>query len=201
MWCRIDRLFIWEQRAQWEVWVVSRTTLIARFMGPTWGPSESDRTQVGPMWAPWTLLSGKVAPIWTKEPYFLVSWWSSTRKVFCTKSKHNCRWLYEFNRYCLNKLDHNSIHTFNSCTNCFRAVHESYVLFISTIGFPTQHDQHCNKKSITTLFFSFYFKVYSKCHILGTDTKPDNDRSFLYDIILIYKQWYLHQQPLCRKIS
>ena len=33
-------------------------TLIARFMGPTWGPSGSGRTQVGPMLAPWTLLSG-----------------------------------------------------------------------------------------------------------------------------------------------
>ena len=29
------------------------TTLIARFMGPTWGPSGADRTQVGPMLAPW----------------------------------------------------------------------------------------------------------------------------------------------------
>ena len=27
-------------------------TLIVRFMGPTWGPSEADRTQVGPMLAP-----------------------------------------------------------------------------------------------------------------------------------------------------
>ena len=33
-------------------------TLIARFMGPTWGPSGADRTQVGPMLASWTLLSG-----------------------------------------------------------------------------------------------------------------------------------------------
>ena len=33
-------------------------TLIARFMGPTWGPSGANRTQVGPMLAPWTLLSG-----------------------------------------------------------------------------------------------------------------------------------------------
>ena len=32
--------------------------LIARFMGPTWGPSGADRTQVGPTMAPWTLLSG-----------------------------------------------------------------------------------------------------------------------------------------------
>ena len=35
-----------------------RHTLIARFMGPTWGPSGADGTQVGPMLAPWTLLSG-----------------------------------------------------------------------------------------------------------------------------------------------
>ena len=34
------------------------TALIARFMGPTWGPSGVDRTQVGPMLAPWTLISG-----------------------------------------------------------------------------------------------------------------------------------------------
>ena len=33
-------------------------TLIARFVGPTWGPSGADRTQVGPILAPWTLLSG-----------------------------------------------------------------------------------------------------------------------------------------------
>ena len=31
---------------------------IARFMGPTRGPSGADRTQVGPMLAPWALLSG-----------------------------------------------------------------------------------------------------------------------------------------------
>ena len=31
--------------------------LIARFMGPTWGPSGADRTPVGPMLVPWTLQS------------------------------------------------------------------------------------------------------------------------------------------------
>ena len=36
----------------------NKNTLIAGFMGPTWGPSGADRTQVGPMLAPWTLLSG-----------------------------------------------------------------------------------------------------------------------------------------------
>ena len=35
-----------------------RKSLLERFMGPTWGPSGADRTQVGPMLAVWTLLSG-----------------------------------------------------------------------------------------------------------------------------------------------
>ena len=37
----------------------SKPTLIARFMGPTWGPPGADRTQVGLMLAPWSLLSGQ----------------------------------------------------------------------------------------------------------------------------------------------
>ena len=41
-----------------HVRTVLRLSLIARFMGPTWGPSGAGRTQVGPMLAPWTLLSG-----------------------------------------------------------------------------------------------------------------------------------------------
>ena len=41
-------------------WLVARIllSLIARFMGPTWGPSGDDRTQGGSMLAPSTLLSG-----------------------------------------------------------------------------------------------------------------------------------------------
>ena len=37
---------------------LSENTLMARFLGPTWGLSGADRTQIGPMLAPWTLLSG-----------------------------------------------------------------------------------------------------------------------------------------------
>ena len=50
---------------KWEYsWITSLIpTLIARFMGPTWGPSGADRTQVGPMLAPWTLLSGKTTDV------------------------------------------------------------------------------------------------------------------------------------------
>ena len=42
--------------------LVIRDTLIARFIGTTWGPSGADRTQVGPMLAPWTLWSGYILP-------------------------------------------------------------------------------------------------------------------------------------------
>ena len=37
---------------------VDISPLIARFVGPTWGPHVADRVQVRPMFAPWTLLSG-----------------------------------------------------------------------------------------------------------------------------------------------
>ena len=46
------------------------STLIARFMGPTWGPSGADRTQVGPMLVPWTLLS---AHGWDPVHWFLLN--------------------------------------------------------------------------------------------------------------------------------
>ena len=38
--------------------ILGMPSLIARFMGPTMGPSGADMTQVGPMLAPWTSLSG-----------------------------------------------------------------------------------------------------------------------------------------------
>ena len=38
-----------------RTWLI---TMRARFVGPTWGPSGTDRTRVGPMLAPGNLLSG-----------------------------------------------------------------------------------------------------------------------------------------------
>ena len=37
---------------------LTKVSLIARFMGPTWGLPGARRTQVRPMLVPWTLLSG-----------------------------------------------------------------------------------------------------------------------------------------------
>ena len=49
----------------WSGRTRSMPSLIARFMGPTWGPVGAGSTQVGPMLAPWTLLSVMVADVWT----------------------------------------------------------------------------------------------------------------------------------------
>ena len=51
-----------ETRIFHESWINTMVTLIASFMGPTWGPSVADRTQVGPMLAPWTLPSEYECP-------------------------------------------------------------------------------------------------------------------------------------------
>ena len=42
-------------------WRTQDTSLIARFIGPTGGPSKADRSQVGAMVTPWTLLSGTLS--------------------------------------------------------------------------------------------------------------------------------------------
>ena len=52
-------------------------------MGPTWGPSGADRTQVGPMLAPWTLLSGVHAKVIAASPIkFPVNTWDNHVFVF-----------------------------------------------------------------------------------------------------------------------
>ena len=50
------------------------SSLIARFMGPTWGLPGADRTEVGPLLVPWTLLFGMslshfVPFVVTNKPY------------------------------------------------------------------------------------------------------------------------------------
>ena len=47
----------WYSPVDGPTWV-GWNSLVARFMGPTWGQSGADRIQVGPMLALWTLLYG-----------------------------------------------------------------------------------------------------------------------------------------------
>ena len=51
-----------------------KSSLIARFMGQTWGPSGADRTQVGPMLVPWTLSSGIISRAGTSNYIPQILW-------------------------------------------------------------------------------------------------------------------------------
>ena len=53
--------------------IIWASSLIATFMGPTWGPSGADRTQVGLMLAQWTLPSGIVFQITNNSTVLLNS--------------------------------------------------------------------------------------------------------------------------------
>ena len=48
-------------RANW-IKMTQKQSQIAKFMGPTWGPTGSSRPQMGPMLTPWTLLLGSSHP-------------------------------------------------------------------------------------------------------------------------------------------
>ena len=66
--CRYDNPRCHQRRQSWHLdnsrvyrcmsHQIFTLTLIAKFMGPTWGPPGSFWPQMGPMLAPWTLLSG-----------------------------------------------------------------------------------------------------------------------------------------------
>ena len=63
----------------------AKTSQIATFMGPTWGPPGSCRPQMGPVFGPWTLLSGVFIPsrnmsCWPNDTG--VSWWRHPMETF-----------------------------------------------------------------------------------------------------------------------
>ena len=88
---------------QWHHWLIFvfkqhfRLYLIARFMGPKWGPSGADKTQVGPMFTPWTLLSGIMKFVywfvgWPKESFCnLVTYCSIDAMEEMAKTEHICQ--------------------------------------------------------------------------------------------------------------
>ena len=94
---------------QWTRCIYFLHTLIARFMGPTWGPSGADRTQVGPMLAPWTLPSGYLFQIclttniiyeqtWIYR-YPLMCAWSCIVTVSVKKALPNSWWRHQMETF------------------------------------------------------------------------------------------------------
>ena len=79
----------------WRLVIVSAMTQISRFMGPSWGPSGADRTQVDPMLAPGTLLSGELKMFFMKIGLFCF------RVLRCTFTPQGTpyTWLTRYHRY------------------------------------------------------------------------------------------------------
>ena len=77
-------------------------SLIARFMGPTWGPSGADSTQVGPMLAPWTLLSGMMLGDWERSAVVGTDDKRTDQLIFSSifNLQSICITIYHFNRMC-----------------------------------------------------------------------------------------------------
>ena len=81
------------------------TPLITRFMGPAWGPSGADRTQVGPMLAPWTLLFGTFIednPWWLTHEAMMTSWYGNVFRVtgpLWWESSHNEPVVWSFHSF------------------------------------------------------------------------------------------------------
>ena len=72
---------------QWGMMIPANTTLIARFMGPTWGPSGAKRTQVGPIkYAIWVVSLHRNINIWCNHADFSTtlyqSWWHHQMETF-----------------------------------------------------------------------------------------------------------------------
>ena len=79
---------------------MSQCSLIARFMGPTWGPSGHDRTQMGHMLDPWTLLAGLLLLMEKRQkvPGYQQAWhWAKTgHSDFSTSGRLVFIWNREF---------------------------------------------------------------------------------------------------------
>ena len=78
------------------------TPQIARFMGPTWGPSGADKTQVGPMLAPWTLVSGIFSVFNTVHSPYIVchfSLYNSWYPIAHLYSMGCCSWVQIWSKF------------------------------------------------------------------------------------------------------
>ena len=98
---------------------------IAKFMGPTWGPSVSCRPQIGPMLALWTLLS---------EVFLASTWYMSIIaqgcRMFFVRTSINCVTRHGLERWLKHLLSaicmwHNSLSSVNWCTAAIHIIRSS----------------------------------------------------------------------------
>ena len=161
-------------------------------MGPTWGPSGADRTQVGPMLAPWTLLSdadGSHVGPWTllsaSRPSTLIKlpshkmWWfgSNIHILSCScalwKEKHIRLLSYPL---CLTRDKYRVLvwcpSSPTSVTD-FKEIHR-----------PTQHLKH---------------KKHCVSHTLAVTSMHTHTHTHTYIYIYIYIHIYTYQDVTIRR--
>ena len=109
----------------------------SKFMGPTWGPSGADRTQVGPMLAPWTLLSGMNWYFYSERCKRTIAWFFSALHIQVhihtyTYSCQECLLFFSF-IFSVNILNHSSmlksVYTSTHATFARRMVLRRHQLF------------------------------------------------------------------------
>ena len=103
----------------WKIIFFLISSLITKLMGPTWGPTRADRTQVGPMLAPWTLLSGFIFKTYISHLPWYRKQYSFRRTVSRTQGI-NIILVFQYNLCCCN------------ISTCWKNV-SRYVFFINTI--------------------------------------------------------------------
>ena len=70
----------------------SRIPYIASFMGPTWGPSGADMTQIGLMLATWTLLYGTISQFSVFACFIQFCWgWQESITVLTRDTRKSLR--------------------------------------------------------------------------------------------------------------
>ena len=190
------------------------SSLIAKFMGPTWGPSEADRTQVGPMLAPWSLLSGYIATdIWVISNTFL--WQNTSNDSIYTKCsiKGNNITSYfnamRIHRPISNWKIHVYIRYFQCCDEIslrqiitrrkYLHVSTKYICYSSCCLFFTDVTPH--REWIYLTKFAKFYRFHRSCIILRLATSCDlspNCRCFFFyrpmarDLQLQYSPYFLH---------
>ena len=145
-----------------------RFTLIAKFMGSTWGPAGADRTQVGPMFATRNLLSGYTYII-QRHPRPSIIW--VLRRIIHNGHEYLQWWLESWiNFYAINLPNKDSQYALAEQMGHDKIVgnnsREFAALkwFISWWLFPNWGNWLVFKQKLTHNWFSFYIlSIKSLC--------------------------------------
>ena len=146
----------------WGYDMIYVLSLIARFMGQSWGPSGADRTQVGPMLVPWTLLSG----LFFRGFCFVVLRWS-----FYLHDQWRLAYLDPGAHFNIKKASyqHNDSHDTDKTLLCSSYLHKWEFLFLEWLFLQTVPSCSTQGYNITILCLSQinpYYAQYTNMNVM-----------------------------------